>query len=102
VILDACRNNPFRSWARGGAQGFRALNAVTGTIISFATSEESTAADGAGFNGTFTEELVKQMNIPQSINSVFMNTRKQVMKLTNNTQRPQEWNMLTGEFYFKK
>ena len=102
VILDACRNNPFVTWSRGASQGFRVLNAVTGTIISYATSENSTAADGPGFNGTFTEELVKQMNIPQSISSVFMNTRKQVMKRTNNLQRPAESNMLTGEFYFKK
>jgi hypothetical protein len=102
VILDACRNNPFRSWARGGGQGFRAMNAVTGTIISYATSENSTAADGSGSNGPFTEELVKQINIPQPISSVFMNTRRQVMKRTNNMQRPQESNMLTGEFYFKR
>jgi hypothetical protein len=102
VILDACRNNPFRSWSRGGAQGFRAINSVSGTIISFATSEGSTAADGLGSNGTFTEELVKQMNIPQSLSSVFNNTRKQVMKRTNNSQRPLEMNGLTGDFYFKK
>jgi hypothetical protein len=102
VILDACRNNPFRSWVRGGEQGFRALNPVSGTIVSFATSEGSTAADGTGANGTYTEELVKQIVVPQSISSVFINTRKEVMKRTNNSQRPQEWNMLTGEFYFKR
>ena len=102
IILDACRNNPFRSWSRGGAQGFRTINSVSGTIISFATAEGSTAADGAGSNGTFTEELVKQMNIPQSLSSVFNNTRKQVMKRTNNQQRPLEMNGLTGDFYFKK
>jgi len=102
IILDACRNNPFRSWTRGGGQGFRAINAVTGTIISYATSENSTAADGEGMNGPFTEELVKQINTPQSITSVFMNTRKQVMKRTNGAQRPQESNMLTGDFYFKR
>lgn len=102
VILDACRNNPFRSWVRGGEQGFRALNAVSGTIVSFATSEGATAADGLGSNGTYTEELVKQMLVPQSISSVFINTRKIVMQRTNNTQRPQEWNMLTGDFYFKR
>jgi uncharacterized caspase-like protein len=102
VILDACRDNPFRSWSRGGAQGFRAINSVSGTIISFATAEGSTAADGSGSNGTFTEELVKQMNIPQSLSNVFNNTRKQVMKRTNNMQRPLEMNGLTGDFYFKK
>lgn len=102
VILDACRNNPFRSWVRGGEEGFRAINPVSGTIVSFATSEGSTAADGSGSNGTFTEELVKQIVIPQTISSVFINTRREVMKRTNNVQRPQEWNMLTGEFYFAK
>ena len=102
LILDACRNNPYRSWARGGEEGFRAVNPATGTIVSFATSEGSTAADGAGLNGPFTEELVRQMTVPQSIFNVFINTRKEVMKRTNNAQRPQEWNMLTGDFYFVK
>jgi uncharacterized caspase-like protein len=102
VILDACRDNPFRSWSRGTGQGFRALSPVSGTIISFATSENSVAADGTGSNGPFTEELVKQMNIPQPIEVVFKNTRREVMKRTNNAQRPQEWNMLTGDFYFKQ
>jgi hypothetical protein len=102
VILDACRNNPYRSWVRGGSQGFKFLTPVTGTIISFATSEGATAADGGGANGTFTEELVKQMVVPQSIGSVFMNTRKAVLKRTNNAQRPVEQNYLTGDYYLKK
>ncbi len=102
VILDACRNNPFAAWARGGEQGFKAMNFTSGTIISFATSEGSTAADGKGANGLFTEELVKQMVIPQSVLSVFMNTRVQVRKLSNNQQIPTEWNKLNGDFFFKK
>jgi hypothetical protein len=76
VILDACRNNPFTAWARGGEAGFRAMNFSSGTIIAFATSEGATAADGRGTNGLYTEELVKQMAVPQSILSVFMNTRE--------------------------
>jgi len=102
VILDACRNNPFAAWARGGEAGFRAMNFTSGTIISFATSEGATAADGKGANGLFTEELVKQMVIPQSILNVFMNTRVQVRKLSNNQQVPTEWNKLNGDFFFKK
>ncbi|MGD0755930.1 MAG: caspase family protein [Bacteroidales bacterium] len=102
VILDACRSNPFRSWARGGEGGFRAINPTSGTIISFATSEGSTASDGSGKNGLFTEELVKQMTIPQPIESVFKKTRVQVQKLSNGAQSPQEWSQLTGDFYFKK
>ncbi len=102
VILDACRSNPFRGWSRGGDQGFKAINPTRGTIISYATSEGSTASDGVGENGLFTKELVKQMNIPQSIESVFKKTRVQVLKISNGGQSPQEWTQLTGDFYFKK
>lgn len=102
VILDACRNNPYRSWARGEEQGFKALGPINGTIISFATSEGATAADGSGSNGLFTEELTKQMNIPQPIESVFKNTRKQVMERSKGLQTPVEWSYMTGDFYFKK
>jgi hypothetical protein len=102
VILDACRNNPFAAWARGGESGFRAMNFSSGTIIAFATSEGATAADGKGANGLYTEELVKQMAIPQSVLNVFMNTRIQVRKMSNNQQIPTEWNKLNGDFFFKK
>jgi hypothetical protein len=102
VILDACRNNPYRSWARGNETGFKALGPINGTIISFATSEGATAADGSGANGLFTEELVKQMIIPQPIESVFKKTRKQVIDRSNGQQTPTEWSYLTGDFYFKK
>jgi hypothetical protein len=102
VILDACRNNPFKGWARGGEQGFKAMSFTSGTIIAFATSEGATAADGKGANGLFTEELVKQMAVPQSVLNVFMNTRVQVRKMSNNQQIPTEWNKLNGDFFFKK
>ncbi len=102
VILDACRNNPFRSWVRGPEQGFKAMSPVNGTIISYATSEGATAADGTGANGLFTEELVKQMTVPQSILNVFMSTRKNVRDRSNNQQVPVEWNYLISDFYFKR
>jgi hypothetical protein len=102
VILDACRNNPFRSWVRGPEQGFKAMSPVNGTIISYATSEGATAADGTGANGLFTEELVKQMVIPQSVVNVFMSTRRNVMGRSNKQQVPVEWNYLISDFYFKR
>ena len=102
AILDACRSNPFTSWVRGDAAGFMPLNRTSGMFISFATAPGSTAADGSTGNGLFTEELVKQMNIPQTISSVFLNTRINVWDRSKQTQRPQEWNDLNGEFYFKK
>ena len=100
VILDACRDNPMASWARSGARGFKAVNPSMGTIIAFATAEGSTASDGEGSNGLFTSKLVKQMQVPQPIESVFKNTRVEVVNATNGNQRPQEWSMLTGNFQF--
>ena len=101
MILDACRNNPYRAWMRGGGQGFNAIeDQGAGTIIAFATREGETASDGTGSNGLFTQHLVEQMRIPQNITDVFQNTRVSVLKASKKQQVPQEWNMLTGNFYF--
>ena len=102
VILDACRDNPFRSWQRGGNRGFKAISAPSGTIIAYATREGETASDGTGSNGLFTEQLVIQMNKNQSIEQVFKNTRIEVLNISNKAQCPQEWSMFTGDFYFTK
>lgn len=102
VILDACRDNPFRSWARGGNRGFKAIPAPSGTIIAFATAEGATASDGTGSNGLYTEKLVQQMKTPQRIEDVFIQTRVLVQRASGGAQSPQEWSQLTGKFYFKK
>lgn len=102
VILDACRNNPFRSWSRGGERGFKAIVPTSGTIISFATSEGATASDGDGANGLFTQELIKQLQVQQPIESVFKKTRVEVERLSNGAQSPQEWSKLKGDFWFKR
>ncbi len=102
VILDACRNNPYRSWVRGNEAGFRFISDVSGTIIAYATAEGATAADGKGANGLYTEELVKQMLIPQPVESVFKKTRVQVEQRSKGMQSPRESSGLRGEFYFKR
>jgi hypothetical protein len=103
MILDACRNDPFRSWMRGEERGFMAVsNQAAGTLVAFATREGETASDGIGNNGLYTEKLVAEMKKPQSLIEVFQNTRSEVLKASGNKQCPQEWNMTTGNFYFKK
>jgi len=102
VILDACRNNPYRSWSRGGVRGFIAMKPASGTIVAFATSEGATATDGEYENGLYTEQLVKQLKIEQRIVDVFNNTRIAVERVSNGQQSPQEWTKLKGPFYFKK
>ncbi|QSE97627.1 caspase family protein [Fulvivirga lutea] len=100
VILDACRNNPFKSFSRGGESGFKAIPAPSGTIIAFATGEGATASDGTGGNGLYTSALAEEMQKPQRIEDVFINTRVKVRERSDNQQSPQEWSQLTGRFFF--
>jgi hypothetical protein len=102
IILDACRDNPFKTWTRGAPEGFKPLSPVSGTLIAYATEANATAADGPFENGIYTQELVKQMLIPQSIHMVFTQTANQVKKRTNNKQSPRYDPNLTGDFWFKK
>lgn len=104
VILDACRNNPFRSFVRSGERGL-APPAVqpTGSIVAFATQPGKTASDGSGNNGLYTEELVKAMKLPNmSIEDVFKEVRINVAKISGEDQIPQEWSSLMGQFYFNQ
>ena len=103
MILDACRNNPFRSWERGGERGFKKIDQTAkGSIICYATQPGATAADGIGQNGLYTTMLVQQMKIPQSIEDVFKNTRIAVNQASKEGQLPQKWSSLMGNFYFVK
>ncbi|MEY4168425.1 MAG: hypothetical protein RIR52_2249, partial [Acidobacteriota bacterium] len=63
VILDACRNNPFRGW-RSASNGLAFVNAPTGTLIAYATSPGRTAADGRGSNSPYTTALLRHLGKP--------------------------------------
>jgi TonB family protein len=104
VILDACRNNPFRSFSRSADSGLAVpSNPPTGSIIAFATQPGRTASDGTGNNGLYTEELIKAMTVPDiPIEEVFKRVRINVARTSNQSQVPQEWSSLMGEFYFAK
>lgn len=99
VILDACRDNPFRSLYKVNRTGLNAMNPPSGTIIAFATSAGETADDGSNKNGLYTLELTKQMLIPQRIEDVFINTRNEVEKQSGGNQSPQEWSKLKQKFF---
>jgi uncharacterized protein (TIGR02145 family) len=78
------------------------MNPGSGTLIAFATSEGSTASDGTGVNGLFTEKLVKNIKKPAPIETIFKYTRMDVQNASGGNQSPQEWTKLTGDFYFVK
>ena len=103
VILDACRDNPFKRSFRTSQKGLARMDAPVGSILAYATAPGSTAADGSGRNGIYTKNLIK--NITQkgvSLNDVFMEVRKGVLSDTNGKQVPWEESSLTGRFYFTK
>ena len=84
VMLDACRDNPFRSFTRSRAKGLASVEAPEGTIVAFSTAPGLAALDGNGQNSPFTKHLVKtlQSNPKQGleIREVF-NTVARAVKL---------------------
>jgi hypothetical protein len=101
LILDACRNNPFGNWNRGGAEGLSGIHPPSGVLVAFSTSPGSYASDGIGKNGLYTEELLQQLKISQRIEDVFINTRIAVEQRSNGTQSPWELARLRGKYYLK-
>src|SRR4029077_9058131 len=63
IILDACRNNPFRNLnlSTGLAKSTRVPQ---GTTISYAAAAGAVALDGEGENGLFTKYLVQEIRNP--------------------------------------
>ncbi|MDR1902780.1 MAG: caspase family protein, partial [Treponema sp.] len=100
VVLDACRDNPF-SWSRAGSRG---LQVVAGqpadSIIVYATSAGSTAADGTGRNGLFTEQLLKNIKTPGlSVRDVFDRTGADVVRVSGRKQTPAIYSQFFGTAY---
>lgn len=101
VIVDACRNNPFKRSFRSISQGLAYVNAPAGTLVAYATAPGSVARDGDRKNGVYTEELVRNMLVPGlRIEDVFKRTRKSLQLKTNNQQIPWESSSLVGDFFF--
>lgn len=104
LILDACRDNPFKNnWQRStNVQGLAAMEAPVGTIIAFAADANQIALDGSNNHGLFTEELLKNIIIPNiTVTDVLIKTRVAVLEKSGNKQKPADYSTLTGSFYFK-
>lgn len=91
VILDACRNNPFTRSFRSPSPGLAPINAPSGTYIAFATAPGTTASDGEGVNGLYTQELLLNLTQPGlRLEDVFIRTRVAVKKKSSDKQVPWE------------
>jgi|GEM_PF-2604658 len=97
VILDACRNNQFKSFTKGNEIGLKPMPVPSGTIIAFATAPDNVAQD----NGLYAQTLASEMRKNQRIDDVFRKTRKAIKNKTNGNQQPMEWMMNDEVVYLR-
>lgn len=105
IILDACRNSPFRSFSRSEEKGITRMDppkgAKQGSIIAFATAPGDVASDGDGRNSLYTSKLLKYIDTPGlTLEEVFKRVRTEVSLQSDGRQIPWENNSLTGDFFF--
>ncbi len=100
-VLDACRNNPFRSFSRSAEKGLSMVNAPRGSYIVYATKPGSVASDGTGRNGLFTSKLLKHIDEEGlKFEEVFKRVAADVANESGDAQRPWISSDYTGDFYF--
>jgi len=100
VILDACRENPFGE-VKLEQKGLSQLDAPPGTLLAYATAPGNLASDGDGANGLYTEQLLKELKVPEArIEDVFKRVRLTVRRRSNGQQIPWESTSLEEDFWF--
>ena len=105
VILDACRDSPFRKTkrnnlaSRGVGRGLvRVEPDSPNTMIAYAAKAGSIAIDGDSKNSPFTAALVKYLPRPGlDLRRAFGFVRDDVLKATGNRQEPFVYGSLGGE-----
>lgn len=100
IILDACRDNPFRGF-RSTGRGLAVMNAPVGSMPAYATGPGSVASDGTGRNGLYTSKLLKYIGTPRlNLVDFFINVRNEVLQDSGRKQVPWENHSLSSHFYF--
>jgi hypothetical protein len=102
VFLDACRDNPFARATRSGTRGLARVEAPSGTLISYATRPGSVAQDGAGRNGLYTTQLLRQIkdSADLPIEVVLKRVVVGVKQDSSGQQEPWYEGSLEGDFCF--
>jgi hypothetical protein len=102
IVMDACRNNPFKRGFRSASRGLARMDASKGTLIAYATAPGDVALDGKGENSPYTEALTANMLKPGvTIERMFKDVRNAVVETTKSAQIPWESSSLTGgDFFF--
>ena len=101
IILDACRENPFGRVFRVEQKGLSQLDAPPGTLLAYATSPGNVASDGEGSNGLYTENLLRELRVPEAkVEDVFKRVRLAVRLRSKGLQIPWESTSLEQDFWF--
>jgi len=101
IILDACREDPFGKAKKVPQKGLSQMDAPTQTILAYATSPGNVASDGDGANGLYTENLLREMKVPEAkIEDIFKRVRLGVRRKSNGAQIPWESTSLEEDFWF--
>ncbi|MDR1949338.1 MAG: caspase family protein [Spirochaetaceae bacterium] len=103
VILDACRNNPLPSSARGAAtRGLVAVQDVPADLfVMFSTAPGDVAEDGQGKrNSPFAEAFLKHITTPDPLALVAPRITRETVQLTGNRQQPFfRGSIISDEYY---
>ena len=112
AMIDACRDNPFKSSGRAiGGRGLAPTTAATGQMVIFSAGTGQQALDRLGpsdksKNGLFTRIFIKEMQKPGlSVDRVLRNVRNEVVELAKSVgheQVPAIYDQVVGDFYFRK
>jgi hypothetical protein len=112
AVIDACRDNPFKSAGRAiGGRGLAPTTAATGQMVIFSAGTGQQALDklddsDENMNGLFTRVFIQEMQKPNvSIDRLIRNVREQVAALAKSVgheQVPAIYDQVLGDFYFKK
>jgi uncharacterized caspase-like protein len=114
AMIDACRDNPFKSNGRaigGGTRGLAPTTAATGQMVVFSAGSGQQALDKLGpsdkdKNGLFTRIFAREMQKPQvTVDRVVRSVRTEVVKLARSVghdQVPAIYDQVVGEFYFRR
>jgi uncharacterized caspase-like protein len=109
LILDACRNSPFRGFSLSGTRavtrGLSRMDAPAGSFIAYSTAPGAVAYDGAGSYSPFAEAFAAEVMTPDvSIGDMMIDVRNRVQESTeglgSSPQTPWDASSLTGRFYF--
>ncbi len=111
AIIDACRDNPFKSTGKAiGGRGLAATTAATGQMVIYAAGTGQQALDRLNDqdknpNGLFAREFLKEMNQPGvPVSQVLRKVRDEVVRLARTVgheQVPALYDQAIGDFYFR-